>query len=75
VVFKVRSRHLFFRRSFPILFFVFVKAYVSCIRGRQGANGLFDGKSKLPQPKWPERVHKITRTTPSACPFNFIPLI
>ncbi|KAJ7923353.1 hypothetical protein B0H13DRAFT_1864980 [Mycena leptocephala] len=32
-----------------------VQVYVSCIRGCQGANGLFDGKSKLPQPKCPEQ--------------------
>ncbi|KAJ6631915.1 hypothetical protein B0H10DRAFT_1769 [Mycena sp. CBHHK59/15] len=44
----------------------FVKVYVSYIRGRQGANGLFDGKSKLPQPKCLKWVHKIPRTTPGA---------
>ncbi|KAJ7811932.1 hypothetical protein B0H13DRAFT_2383572 [Mycena leptocephala] len=43
-----------------------LEVYVSCIRGRQGANGLFDGKSKLPQAKCLERIHKITRTTPGA---------
>ncbi|KAJ7909987.1 hypothetical protein B0H13DRAFT_2329795 [Mycena leptocephala] len=37
-----------------------LEVYVSCIRGRQGANGLFDGKSKLPQAKCLERIHKIT---------------
>ncbi|KAJ7875202.1 hypothetical protein B0H13DRAFT_2348225 [Mycena leptocephala] len=53
------------RSRSPLRPHVVLEVYVSCIRGRQGANGLFDGKSKLPQPKCPEeRVHKITRATP-----------
>ncbi|KAJ7863382.1 hypothetical protein B0H13DRAFT_2354218 [Mycena leptocephala] len=43
---------------------VVLEVYVSCIRGRRGAQGLFEGKSKLPQAKCLERIHKITRTTP-----------
>ncbi|KAJ7817726.1 hypothetical protein B0H13DRAFT_2379460 [Mycena leptocephala] len=45
---------------------VVLEVYVSCIRGRRGAQGLFEDKSKLPQAKCLERIHKITRTTPGA---------
>ncbi|KAJ7936801.1 hypothetical protein B0H13DRAFT_1852871 [Mycena leptocephala] len=45
---------------------VVLEVYVSFIRGRQGAKGLFEGKSKLPQAKCLEHIHKITRTTPGA---------
>ncbi|KAJ7909292.1 hypothetical protein B0H13DRAFT_1877793 [Mycena leptocephala] len=43
---------------------VVLEIYVSFIRGRQGAMGLFEGNFKLLQVKCHERIHKITRTTP-----------
>ncbi|KAJ7730491.1 hypothetical protein DFH07DRAFT_969158 [Mycena maculata] len=41
-----------------------LEVYVSIIRGPRGAEGLFEGNSKLPQAKCLKRIHKITRITP-----------
>ncbi|KAJ7667773.1 hypothetical protein DFH06DRAFT_1381489 [Mycena polygramma] len=49
--------HLF-RGEMPIMVFV------SVVRGPKGAEGLFDGLSKLPQARCLERIHKIKRATP-----------
>ncbi|KAJ7095547.1 hypothetical protein C8R44DRAFT_749104 [Mycena epipterygia] len=43
-----------------------LEVFVSVIRGPRGAQGLFEGKSKLPQAKCLERIHKIVRITPGA---------
>ncbi|KAJ7710512.1 hypothetical protein B0H17DRAFT_1324231 [Mycena rosella] len=45
---------------------VLLKVFASIIRGPRGAEGLFEGKSKLPQAKCLERIHKITHITPGA---------
>ncbi|KAJ7603426.1 hypothetical protein B0H17DRAFT_1121704 [Mycena rosella] len=43
-----------------------LKVLASIIRGPQGAEGLFEGKSKLPQATCLQRIHKITCITPGA---------
>ncbi|KAJ6534561.1 hypothetical protein B0H10DRAFT_2246888 [Mycena sp. CBHHK59/15] len=43
-----------------------LEVFASVIRGPRGAEGLFEGKSKLPQAKCLERIHKIVRITPGA---------
>ncbi|KAJ6475132.1 hypothetical protein C8R47DRAFT_1143607 [Mycena vitilis] len=43
-----------------------VKIYVSCIRGAHGAEGVFEGLSKLPQARCLQRIHKIDRITVGA---------
>ncbi|KAJ7810190.1 hypothetical protein B0H13DRAFT_2477116 [Mycena leptocephala] len=40
-----------------------VKIYVSIIRGPHGAEGIFEGRSKLPQAKCLQRIHKIKRVS------------
>ncbi|KAJ7079886.1 hypothetical protein C8R44DRAFT_908976 [Mycena epipterygia] len=45
---------------------VFLKIYVSVIRGPQGAKGLFEGNSKLPSANVIQGVYRIERTTPAA---------
>ncbi|KAJ7511939.1 hypothetical protein B0H11DRAFT_1899436 [Mycena galericulata] len=40
-----------------------VKIYVSIIRGPHGAEGIFEGMSKLPQAKCLQRIHKIDRVS------------
>ncbi|KAJ6627811.1 hypothetical protein B0H10DRAFT_310305 [Mycena sp. CBHHK59/15] len=43
-----------------------LEVFASVIRGPRGAEGLFEGKYKLPQAKCLERIHKIVRITPGA---------
>ncbi|KAJ7136491.1 hypothetical protein C8R43DRAFT_1109967 [Mycena crocata] len=43
-----------------------LEAYASVIRGPRGAEGLFEGKSKLPQARCLERIHHINCITPGA---------
>ncbi|KAJ7500697.1 hypothetical protein B0H11DRAFT_2225091 [Mycena galericulata] len=43
-----------------------LEVFASVIRGPRGAEGLFEGKSKLPQAKCLERIHKIGHITPGA---------
>ncbi|KAJ7774482.1 hypothetical protein DFH07DRAFT_952185 [Mycena maculata] len=40
-----------------------VKIYVSIIRGPHGAEGIFEGMSKVPQAKCLQRIHKIDRVS------------
>ncbi|KAJ7486612.1 hypothetical protein FB451DRAFT_1227644 [Mycena latifolia] len=54
---KIDLNHLFRGK-------LLLEVYVSLIRGPRGADGLFEGKSKLPQAKCLERIHKITGITP-----------
>ncbi|KAJ7107879.1 hypothetical protein C8R44DRAFT_885273 [Mycena epipterygia] len=56
---KVDLNHIF---RGPLL----LKVFVSIIRGPRGAEGLFEGKSKLPQARCLERIHKIKRTSAGA---------
>ncbi|KAJ7694109.1 hypothetical protein B0H17DRAFT_1199366 [Mycena rosella] len=45
---------------------ILLKIYASQIRGPNGADGLFSGRSKRPMAKMVEKMHKILRTTPGA---------
>ncbi|KAJ7495764.1 hypothetical protein B0H11DRAFT_2227288 [Mycena galericulata] len=56
---KVDVNHLF-RGPMPL------KVYASLIRGKRGAEGLFEGLSKRPQASCLERIYKIKRTTAGA---------